>query len=135
MRRVIALLTLCVLTLQSAACGLLLYPERRGQTSGRIDPGVAILDTAGLIVFIVPGLVAFGVDFVTGCIYLPGGARRADAGQPATLVLDPGKLDAAGIEEAVQAATGQAVDLADPAVQMIAVADPAALRRVLAGPP
>ena len=66
-----------VLALQSAACGLLIYPERKGQKSGQIDPGVAILDAAGLIVFLVPGLVAFGVDFVGGCIYLPGGGKRA----------------------------------------------------------
>ena len=40
-----------------------------------IGPGgesVHVLDAAGLVVFIVPGLIAFGVDFVTGCIYLPG---------------------------------------------------------------
>ncbi|MCC7330648.1 MAG: hypothetical protein IT484_10960 [Gammaproteobacteria bacterium] len=132
MRRTITILTLCILALQSASCGLLIYPERKGQTSGRIDPGVAILDAAGLIVFIVPGLVAFGVDFVTGCIYLPGGSKRAGADVPATVVLDPGGLDAAAIERAVQAATGQPVDLADPALEAFAVPDASAMQQALA---
>ncbi|WP_063331914.1 hypothetical protein [Marinomonas sp. TW1] len=58
---------------QLAACGTIIYPERRGQSHGAIDPGVAALNAVGLILFFVPGVVAFGVDFVTGSIYLPGG--------------------------------------------------------------
>jgi len=58
---------------QLAACGTIIYPERRGQTHGAIDPGVVALNAVGLILFLVPGVVAFGVDFVTGSIYLPGG--------------------------------------------------------------
>ena len=81
---------------------------------------------------IVPGLVAFGVDFVTGCIYLPGGSKRAGADVPATVVLDPGGLDAAAIERAVQAATGQPVDLADPALEAFAVPDASAMQQALA---
>lgn len=68
-RSVIAMLLVTQLT----ACGTLLYPERRGQTKGTIDVGVAVLDAVGLLFFFVPGVVAFGVDFVTGAIYLPGG--------------------------------------------------------------
>lgn len=62
-----------------ASCGSLLYPERKGQTQGRIDPAVAILNAAGLLLFIIPGLVAFAVDFHTGAIYLPGGIADANA--------------------------------------------------------
>jgi|GEM_PF-439713 hypothetical protein len=62
-----------LLITQVTACGTLLYPERRGQTSGQIDVGVAALDAIGLLFFFVPGVVAFGVDFITGAIYLPGG--------------------------------------------------------------
>ncbi|WP_394178996.1 hypothetical protein [Marinomonas posidonica] len=58
---------------QLAACGTIIYPERRGQSHGAIDPGVVALNAVGLILFLVPGVVAFGVDFVTGSIYLPGG--------------------------------------------------------------
>ena len=57
------------------ACGTIMYPERKGQTGGRIDPGVAVLDGVGLLVFLIPGIVAFAVDFSNGTIYLPGGHR------------------------------------------------------------
>ncbi|MGO2353445.1 MAG: hypothetical protein ACTH58_01775 [Marinomonas foliarum] len=66
-----------LLVTQVTACGTLLYPERRGQTNGQIDIGVAALDAIGLLFFFVPGVVAFGVDFVTGAIYLPGGGMAS----------------------------------------------------------
>ncbi|PSL12264.1 hypothetical protein CLV44_11999 [Marinobacterium halophilum] len=75
-RSLIALLTLA-LTL--GGCGTIMHPERKGQVSGRIDPGVAVLDGIGLLFFFVPGVIAFAVDFNNGTIYLPGG-RSADAG-------------------------------------------------------
>ena len=61
------------LVTQLTACGTIFYPERRGQISGQIDPGVAILNGIGLLFYIIPGLIAFGVDFATGAIYLPNG--------------------------------------------------------------
>jgi hypothetical protein len=66
-----------LLITQVTACGTLLYPERRGQTNGQIDIGVAVLDAIGLLFFFVPGVVAFGVDFITGAIYLPGGGMAS----------------------------------------------------------
>ena len=65
-----ALLTVA-LTSQLAACGTIFYPERRGQISGQIDSGVAILNGIGLLFYLVPGVIAFAVDFATGAIYLP----------------------------------------------------------------
>lgn len=62
-----------LLVTQLTACGTLLYPERRGQTSGTIDVGVALLNALGLVFFFIPGVVAFGVDFMTGGIYFPDG--------------------------------------------------------------
>lgn len=67
------LAVLCLLPLPCAGCGTLFYPERRGQDSGDIDPTVAILDGVGLLFFVVPGLVAYVIDFSTGAIYLPPG--------------------------------------------------------------
>jgi len=64
------------LTLQAAACGTLLYPERRGQKSGEIDVKVAVFDGIGLLFFIIPGVVAYIVDFSTGAIYLPAGTNN-----------------------------------------------------------
>src|SRR5690242_14546393 len=50
-------------------CGTLLYPERRGTTGGRVDVGVAVMDGLWCFVFLVPGVVAFIVDFSNGAIY------------------------------------------------------------------
>ena len=69
-RLLIVLLT-CTLTFQSLACGTFLHPERVGQTRGRLDPAIVALDAAGLLLFLVPGLIAFGIDFYNGTIYLP----------------------------------------------------------------
>ena len=52
-------------------CGTILHPERRGQPAGRLDWGVVLLDGLGLIFFLIPGVIAFAVDFATGAIYLP----------------------------------------------------------------
>lgn len=44
------------------------------QTNGQIDIDVTLLDVIGLLFFFVSGVVAFafGVDFITGAVYLPG---------------------------------------------------------------
>ncbi len=68
----IALAIIVALTVNLAACGTILYPERKGQIKGRIDPSVAVLDGVGLLFFLVPGVIAFAVDFNNGTIYLPG---------------------------------------------------------------
>lgn len=59
----------CVVTL--SGCGTLLYPERKGQIGGNVDPVVAIANGVGLLFFIVPGVIAYAVDFSNGTIYLP----------------------------------------------------------------
>jgi hypothetical protein len=64
-----------VLIVQTLGCGTILYPERRGQTSGRYDTDVVLLDAAGLLLFIIPGVIAFAVDIFTGAIYLPPGEK------------------------------------------------------------
>jgi hypothetical protein len=60
-----------VFTMQLMGCGTLMYPERRGQRGGSIDAGVAVLDGIGLLFGIIPGVIAFAVDFSNGTIYLP----------------------------------------------------------------
>lgn len=65
-------LSICLIlaiAVQALACGTILYPERRGQAKGEIDPGVAILDAVLFIPGILPGVIAFAVDFSTGAIY------------------------------------------------------------------
>lgn len=84
---------------QLAACGTVFYPERRGQISGEIDSGVAILNAIGLLFYIVPGVIAFAVDFTTGAIYLPDqrysmSPERLDEAVDAQGQVDPVKLKA-----------------------------------------
>ncbi len=55
----------------TVGCGTILHPERKGQSDGRIDWKIAALDGLGLILFFVPGVIAFAVDFNNGTIYLP----------------------------------------------------------------
>ncbi|RWX46790.1 hypothetical protein H206_01803 [Candidatus Electrothrix aarhusensis] len=117
--RGISLLMGLVIMLSVTSCGTILYPERRGQTAGYIDAGVAMLDGIGLLFFFVPGVIAFAVDFTTGAIYLPSGSSR--------LALQPSKLQDAriiqarrhsltshDIEAVVEQETGQKIDLVSP---------------------
>lgn len=71
MKTLASVLLVTALTSQLAACGTIFYPERRGQISGQIDSGVAILNGIGLLFYVIPGVIAFAVDFATGAIYLP----------------------------------------------------------------
>src|SRR5215472_17337813 len=74
-RRFLASIARCAATAvvgaAATSCGTILYPERRGQPRGPLDPGVVVLDAIGLLFFIIPGVIAFAVDFSTGAIYLP----------------------------------------------------------------
>jgi hypothetical protein len=73
-----ALLTLG-LAVPTVGCGTLIFPERqKAEHSGKLDPNILILDGVGLLFFILPGLVAYGVDFVTRAIYLPEGVEKGE---------------------------------------------------------
>lgn len=73
MKKLLTLFISTGLILNLTACGTILHPERKGQTSGRLDAGVVLLDAVGLLFFFVPGVIAFAVDFSNGTIYLPDG--------------------------------------------------------------
>ena len=55
----------------SAGCGTIMHPERKGQLAGPLDWKIVGLDALGLLLFFVPGVIAFAVDFNNGTIYLP----------------------------------------------------------------
>jgi hypothetical protein len=106
------LVLLAATTLQTA-CGTLLYPERRGQDSGRIDPAVVLLDAIGLFFFVIPGLIAFAVDFATGAIYLPPG-EAAGSDQDARVVhVDPKNLTRQKLAQVIKKHTGKDVTLTE----------------------
>jgi hypothetical protein len=100
--------------MQVTGCGTLIYPERRGQSSGRIDPAIAILDGIGVLFFIIPGLIAFAIDFSTGAIYLPSESSSAaseDRGQLVVVYANPDRLNRQNIEEIIAEATGHSISL------------------------
>lgn len=77
--RVIGGVLAVTLLSQLTACGSIFYPDRRGQIDGKIDPTIAVLDALGLLFYVIPGLIAFGVDFATGAIYFePGKTAQVD---------------------------------------------------------
>jgi hypothetical protein len=109
--------------LLDASCGTLLHPERKGQVSGRIDPGIAVLDGIGLLFFIVPGVIAFAVDFTNGTIYLPPGEASLqnvphDLAGMVAIRVDKRELTKPHIEMLVREHTGRDIDLGSPNVVM-----------------
>jgi len=106
----ICVLISAVLIVELAGCGTILYPERKGQKGGRIDPGIAVLDGLGLLFFIIPGVIAFAVDFTTGAIYLPGGPRKSSIfleDEKIVIVrVNPKELNEEVIAEVVRRETG-----------------------------
>jgi hypothetical protein len=81
--------------------------------------GVAILDGLGLLLFIVPGVIAFAVDFSNGTIYLPRGSHRRglDVKDLRQIGFDPA-ASRAELETILEKETGVAVKLDDPALQV-----------------
>ncbi len=125
-----------------ASCGTILYPERRGQPAGRLDIGVVALDGIGLLLFLVPGVIAFAVDFATGAIYLPPG-YAAVAPPTATdlcqVRVDPAQLTPRRLEGIVREQTGKAVSLQPGAYRAVRLGTlddftPAAVAGLQAGP-
>jgi hypothetical protein len=95
-----------------AGCGTILYPQRRGQVAGKIDAGVAVMDGVGLLLFLIPGVVAFAVDFSTGAIYLPGTSRSSlDLKNPKIVRFDATHTSSEKIETIVKKETGLDIKL------------------------
>lgn len=101
LKKPLSFTVLSIFMLQMTACGTLLYPERKGQVSGKLNPTVVALDTVGLLFFLVPGIIAFAVDYNNGTIYLPSGDAKKIHGE-----LTPGN-----IESFVQNNTGHHIEL------------------------
>lgn len=100
---------------QITACGSLFYPDRRGQIEGRIDPVIAVADAVGILFFVIPGLIAFGVDFATGAIYYPGGKTAQVAPQKLRQAITAdGQVDKQKLEAILQTETGRTLPLNDP---------------------
>ena len=112
------------MVLHVTACGTILYPERKGQKAGRLDPAIVILDGIGLLFFLVPGVIAFAVDFSNGTIYLPSGQSRAIepddmSGNMVAVKVGRENLTENHIELLVKKYTGKSIDLSDPRTKVI----------------
>ncbi len=107
--------------LSSIGCGVLLYPERQGQKSGRIDPVVALLDGIGLLLWIIPGLVAFAIDFHQGTIYFPGGLSDSGSENGLRAVKVTGPMTEENIEATLRRELGREVDITAANVQAIRI--------------
>ncbi|MGQ0635113.1 MAG: polyribonucleotide nucleotidyltransferase [Planctomycetaceae bacterium] len=119
-KQILCLALAVALATSAISCGTILYPERRGQPhTGRLDPRVVLLDAAGLLLFIVPGLIAFAVDFGSGAIYLPpegycfptSSAQPLAADKLVRVQLPPGGLTRNEIEQIVERETGRSISL------------------------
>lgn len=117
--------TLCTLVLASlvvpqlSGCGSIFYPDRRGQIDGRLDPLIAGLDAVGLLFYIVPGVIALGVDFTTGAIYYPNSRYSLAPEQLKKAQDTQGRIDPRRLQAILQQETGHAVPLDHPAIQVI----------------
>jgi len=119
-RRILAALAIGTGSLLSG-CGTILYPDRSYQKNrGGLDPAIVILDGIGLFFFIIPGLVAFAVDFSTGAIYFPADHETGDRERT---IFDPHnsevKLDQREIERIVALKTGKRINLSSDDVRVM----------------
>ncbi|TLX53563.1 polyribonucleotide nucleotidyltransferase [Stutzerimonas nosocomialis] len=99
---------------QLSACGTLFYPDRRGQIDGRIDPAVAALNAVGLLFYVIPGLIAFGIDFATGAIYLPDNTYSMAPEKLQEAIGADGKVDPARLKAIIESEIGRSLPLDDP---------------------
>jgi len=81
-RRFIALGILGGLGLTGIGCGTIMHPERKGQPAGDLDWSIVALNGVGLLLFLIPGVIAFAVDFNNGTIYLPQDSNSHAARNP-----------------------------------------------------
>lgn len=100
---------------QVTACGSIFFPDRRGQIDGKIDPVVVVLDAVGLLFYVIPGLIAFGVDFATGAIYLePGKTAQIAPEKLQQAIGADGKVDNRKLQAILESELGGHFPLDDP---------------------
>jgi hypothetical protein len=117
---VLKALTCLVLILQLSGCGTIIYPDRRGQRGGRIDAGVAVMDGVGLLLFVLPGIIAFAVDFGTGAIYLPGTPRSSlDVKKLKVVKFDPNNWSNESLEKIIKKETGFNIKLNQADIKVV----------------
>jgi len=117
MKPVVATAFSALLVFELAGCGTIIYPERRGQASGKIDPAVVIMDGIGLLFWVIPGLVAFAVDFATGAIYSPSGRFSVAPEVLKPAINEAGEIDTVQLQEIIKQQTGRDLPFNHPNIQ------------------
>ena len=113
--RVIGGVVVAALLTQLSACGSIFFPDRRGQIDGKIDPMIAVLDAVGLLFYVIPGLIALGVDFATGAIYFPPGKTAHIAPEKLReAVGSDGQVDNSKLQAILESELGGSFPLNDP---------------------
>ncbi len=104
-----------------AGCGTILYPDRTHQKErGDLDPAVVILDGIGLFFFLIPGVIAFAVDFSTGAIFFPADHEPGDRERTIFDKHDAeARLDRREIERVVSRKAGKTIDLVKQEVRVM----------------
>ncbi|MGE8412906.1 MAG: polyribonucleotide nucleotidyltransferase [Pseudomonas sp.] len=113
--RVVGGILVTALLTQLTACGSIFFPDRRGQIDGKIDPVIVALDAVGLLFYVIPGLIAFGVDFATGAIYLePGKTAQVAPEKLQQAIGADGKVDNRKLQAILERELGGSFPLDDP---------------------
>lgn len=112
--RIVSGLLAASLLAQLSGCGTLFYPERRGQLNGQVDPAVAALDAIGILFYVVPGLIAFAIDFGTGAIYLPEGRYSVAPERLQDAIGADGRIDHIRLRAILQQELSRDLPLDDP---------------------
>jgi hypothetical protein len=113
--RVIGGVLVASLLTQVTACGSIFFPDRRGQIEGKLDPVVVALDAVGLLFYVIPGLIAFGIDFATGAIYLePGKTAQIAPEKLQEAIGADGKVDNRKLQAILESELGGSFPLDDP---------------------
>ena len=112
--RIIGGVLAATLLTQVAACGTLFFPDRRGQIEGRVDPLVAGLNAVGILFYVIPGLIAFGIDFATGAIYLPNNQYSLAPEKLQDAIGADGRVDNLKLKAILQRELGRDLPLDDP---------------------
>ena len=129
MKKLLTLFISTGLILNLTACGTILHPERKGQTSGRLDAGVVLLDAVGLLFFFVPGVIAFAVDFSNGTIYLPDGYTQNLTDEEMQSVTVNGQVDQEKLKALIENKT--ALQLPEQPLNVTSLEDETQLAQLL----
>jgi hypothetical protein len=98
--RLIGGVLVATLLTQVTACGSIFYPDRRGQI---------------VLFYIIPGLIAFAIDFTTGAIYFePGKTAQVAPEKLRQAIGADGTVDNHKLQTILESELGRSFPLDDP---------------------